>query len=190
MVAQALVEEIEKIDADTVHKYQGRQRDVMIMTTVLDETWSGRNGLRFVDEPHLVNVAVSRAVKKFVRVTNHDLLSKNRRIRDLIDYIGYQDLDSGVSDSDVVSMFDLLYGECSERLRPLATRLRNELKYRSEDIVWTVLHDVLGESQYRHLTVSPQVLVWNLLTDVERLVRSWRSTLPTERWSTSSSATG
>ncbi|HET6299448.1 MAG TPA: AAA domain-containing protein [Kribbella sp.] len=168
-VTHAFVEEIEKIDADTVHKYQGRQKDVMVMTTVLDETWRGQTGLQFVDDPHLINVAVSRAAKKFILVTNHDLLSKSRHIRDLIDYIGYQDLGGGVSDSEVVSIFDLLYRRYSERLGSLAARLRNELKYRSEDIAWTVLHDVLGESPYRHLAVSSQVLVRNLLADVERL---------------------
>lgn len=168
-VSEAFIAEIEKIDADTVHRFQGRQKDVMIMTTVLDETWRGQTGLRFVDDPQLINVAVSRAVKRFILVTNHDQLSKSRYIRDLIDYIGYQDFDSGVVDSQVVSMFDLLYREYSERLKPLAARLRNELKYRSEDIAWTVLHDVLAEEQYRHLTVTPQVLVRNLLADVERL---------------------
>ena len=165
-VTQAFVEEIE---ADTVHKYQGRQKDVMIMTTVLDETWPGQSGLPFADDPHLINVAVSRAAKKFILVTNHDLLSKSRRIRDLIDYIGYQDFDGGLVESEVVSMFDLLYRQYSERLRPLGARLRNELKYRSEDIAWTVLHDVLSESPYEHLTVSSQVLVRNLLADLERL---------------------
>ncbi|WP_328993400.1 AAA domain-containing protein [Kribbella sp. NBC_01245] len=168
-VSQAFITEIDKIDANTVHKYQGRQKDVVIMTTVLDETWPGQTGLKFVDDPQLINVAVSRAVKKFILVTNHDKLSKSRYIRDLIDYIGYHDVDGGVLDSQVVSMFDLLYREYSERLKPLAARLRNELKYRSEDIAWTVLHDILAEEQYQHLTVSSQVLVRNLLADVERL---------------------
>jgi len=168
-VAQTFIDQIEKIDVDTVHKYQGRQKDIMIMTTVLDETWRGQSGLGFVDDPKMINVAVSRAVKKFILVTNYDLLSKSRYIRDLIDYIGYQRLDSGVFDSAVVSVFDLLYREYNKRLRPLAARLRNELKYKSEDIVWTVLHDILTDEKYQHLTASSQVLVRNLLADVEDL---------------------
>jgi hypothetical protein len=159
---------VDPIEADTVHRYQGRQKDVMIMSTVLDETRSGHIGVKFVDDPHLVNVAVSRAVRKFVMVTNHDLLPRSRHIRDLIGYIDYQALDAGVVDSDIVSVFDLLYRDYNERLRAFAGRLRNEQRYRSEDIVWTLLHEILAEPQYQHLTVAAQVLVQNLLTGVPR----------------------
>jgi hypothetical protein len=41
-----------------------------MVPTVLDETWRGRTGTSFVDDPHLVNVAVSRAAKRFLLVTN------------------------------------------------------------------------------------------------------------------------
>ncbi|MGL5864510.1 MAG: AAA domain-containing protein [Dermatophilaceae bacterium] len=165
----AFVDAVEKIDADTVHKFQGRQKRVMVMTTVLSETWRGRTGLRFVDDPQLINVAVSRAAAKFVLVTNHELLPTSRYLRDLIDYISYQSLDSDVTRSRVISVFDLLYREYSARLRPLAERLRNDLAYRSENIIWTVLNDVLVEPKYEHLTVTPQVLLRNLLPDAHRL---------------------
>ncbi|MGH3585211.1 MAG: AAA domain-containing protein, partial [Pseudonocardia sp.] len=161
-VTDALIDEI---DADTVHRFQGRQKEVVVLTTVLDETWRGRTGLRFVDDPHLINVAVSRAVRTFILVTNNDMLPTSRHIRDLIGYIRYHTPDDDVVDSAVISMFDLLYREYSQRLRPLAARLRNEMAYRSEDIAWTALHDILAEDRYTHLTVSPQVLVANLLRD-------------------------
>ncbi|WP_432889257.1 AAA domain-containing protein [Kribbella sp. CA-245084] len=161
-VVEQFVDAIEKLEADTVHRYQGRQKDTMIMTTVLDETWRGQTGLAFVDDPQLVNVAMSRAVRKFILVTNHSLLSKSRYIRDLIGYIDYQALDAGVVDSSIVSVFDLLYRDYNERLRALAGRLRNEQKHRSEDIIWTLLHDILADAKYRHLTVRAQILLRNL----------------------------
>ncbi len=43
------------------------------------------------------------------------------------------------------------------------------MRYRSEDIIWTALHDILTEQQYAHLTVSHHVLMRNLLPDVSRL---------------------
>jgi hypothetical protein len=165
-VADAVIDQIE---SDTVHKFQGRQKKVVILTTVLDEGWRGRTGLRFVDDPQKINVAVSRAVKQFILVTNHDMLPKSRYIRDLIGYIRYHNLDEEVVDSAVVSMFDLLYREYNQRLKPLAARLKNEMKYKSEDIIWTALHDILAEDRYAHLTVSYQVLVRNLLVDLSRL---------------------
>lgn len=42
------------IESDTVHKYQGREKDLMILSTVLDGSWQGQRGLEFVDDPHMV----------------------------------------------------------------------------------------------------------------------------------------
>jgi very-short-patch-repair endonuclease len=107
--------------------------------------------------------------------TNSDMLPTSRHIRDLVGYIRYQNPDEDVTDSTVVSVFDLLYREYSPRLRPLAARLRHELKYQSEDIIWTVLHDIIGEERYAHLTVSFQVLLRNLLPGLCRLTSDQRS---------------
>jgi hypothetical protein len=160
---------IDQIESDTVHKFQGRQKQVVILTTVLDEGWRGRTGLTFVDDPRKINVAVSRAVRRFILVTNHAMLPTSRHIRDLIGYIRYLNSDEEVVDSAVISMFDLLYRDYNDRLRPLAARLKNEMTYRSEDIIWTALHDILAEHDYAHLTVGYQVLVRNLLVDLSRL---------------------
>lgn len=165
----AQISELDGIEADTVHKYQGRQKPVMILTTVLDETWRGRTGLSFVDNPNLINVAVSRAIKRFILVTNNALMPTSRHISDLVGYIGYHNPGEEVSDSAVVSIFDLLYDAYSERLQKLAGRLRKEMKYRSEDIAWTVLREILAEERYAHLTVKAQILVRNLLPDLSRL---------------------
>ena len=161
--------------ADTVHKFQGRQKQVVILTTVLDQTWRGQTGLTFVDDPQLINVAVSRAIRRFILVTNYDMLPKSRHIRDLVGYIRYHNPGDEVVDSAVVSVFDLLYRAYSQRLRPLAARLRRELTYPSEDIIWTVLHDMLAEQEYAHLTVTPQVLLRNLCPDLGRLTLEQRA---------------
>lgn len=47
------------IDIKTVHKFQGREKDAIIMTTVDDII------TEFTDDPNLLNVAVSRAKKNF-----------------------------------------------------------------------------------------------------------------------------
>jgi AAA domain/Protein of unknown function (DUF2726) len=165
----AQVERFEEIQADTVHRFQGRQRVAMIMTTVLDETWRGRTGLRFADDPHLVNVAVSRAIRRFVLVTNNDMMPTSRHFRDLVDYIRYQTPGKEVAESAVISVFDLLYRDYSARLQPLAARVKDETRYRSEDIVWTVVHDILTEERYAHLFCVRQVLLRNLLPGLDGL---------------------
>jgi superfamily I DNA and/or RNA helicase len=50
--------EIDGLEIDTVHKYQGREKDVIIITTVVDKE------NEFADDPNLLNVAISRAKKQ------------------------------------------------------------------------------------------------------------------------------
>lgn len=53
----------------TVHKFQGRECDEIVFSTVLDHKYSSQRNADFVDDPHLVNVAVSRAKNCFTLVT-------------------------------------------------------------------------------------------------------------------------
>ncbi|MEO8222186.1 MAG: AAA domain-containing protein, partial [Specibacter sp.] len=167
--AGKFTDQLTGIQARTVHKFQGREKEVVIMSTVLNENVKGRNGLDFVDDPHLVNVAVSRAQKQFVLVTNNGMLPKSRNLRDLIDYIQYHDPGQEVFESTIVSVFDLLYKDYSPRLRPLAGRLRQRTGFASENIVWTVLNEILAEAPYGDFTVTDQVVLRNLLPDLTRL---------------------
>jgi very-short-patch-repair endonuclease len=57
----------------------------------------------------------------------------------------------------------------AQRLRPLAARLKNEMAYKSEDIIWTLLHDILAEEQYTDLVAGHQVLLRNLLPGIDGL---------------------
>lgn len=160
---------LDQVDADTVHKFQGRQKKVVVLSTVLSENKAGRGGLKFVDDPQLINVAVSRAIDRFILVTNHDMMPASRHIRDLVGHIRYHDIDGQPVDSTIVSIFDLLYRDYSQRLRSLAARLRQDSRYPSENIAWTVLDDILAEDPYAHLTVTNQVLLDQLLPPVRRL---------------------
>ena len=75
--------EITDIDAATVHKFQGKEKDNIIISTVDDEISD------FADDPYLINVAVSRAKKKLMLVVTGNEQSKEHNITDLIDYIQY-----------------------------------------------------------------------------------------------------
>lgn len=166
-VADALLNVIE---ADTVHKFQGREKEIMIMSTVLDESRQGNFGIGFVDNPQLVNVAVSRAVRRFILVTNHDMLPSSRHIRDLVHFIQYRNPDDGVVDSKVVSVFDLLYREYSAALEPLASRLGKTSAFASENIIWTLLQEMLAKEDYfSDLAVAQQILLRNMLSDISTL---------------------
>ena len=60
-----------KIEIDTVHKFQGREKDTIIFSTVVNDINS------FVDDANLINVAVSRGVKEFIVVTSNKLFKRH-----------------------------------------------------------------------------------------------------------------
>ncbi|MCD8176241.1 MAG: AAA domain-containing protein [Tannerellaceae bacterium] len=94
-------------EADTVHKFQGREKDVIIFNTV-------RNKIEtFIDNPNLINVAVSRAVKEFIVVKPESMeLPHGTNIGDMIRYICYTtDPRETVIKGSIRSVFDLLYKE-------------------------------------------------------------------------------
>nr|WP_232541710.1 AAA domain-containing protein [Nocardia bovistercoris] len=165
---------IASIESDTVHSFQGREKEAIVMTTVLDETRSGRRGLEFADRPELVNVAVSRAMKRFVLVTNYDMLPTSRNLRDLIGYIRYQNPNKEIFDSSVVSVFDLFYRDYSARLLPIASRIREESPHQTENIMRAVLEEVLEDDRFQGIRFAEQVILKNLLPDTERLTTEQR----------------
>lgn len=75
--------DIRKTDVATVHKFQGREKEAIILTTVDDEIGA------FVDDPNLLNVAVSRAKKKLALVVSGNEIADGSNIKDLISYIEY-----------------------------------------------------------------------------------------------------
>lgn len=158
------------MECDTVHKYQGREKKLMIMSTVLDNTFPGKKGLAFVDDPCKINVAVSRAQDQFVLVTDHSFFEKaGKEVSDLIRYIEYHTLDEHLIESEVVSVFDLLYKEYSCKLIAFKKRLPNISKYQSENIMWQLLDDIISEDQYNCFEFTMQVLLRNLLKNDDKL---------------------
>ncbi|MCI8610636.1 MAG: AAA family ATPase [Clostridiales bacterium] len=159
------------IESDTVHKYQGREKDVMILSTVLDSSWQGQRSLNFVDDPHMVNVAVSRAIKQFVLVTDHDLFyKKGKDIGDLIRYMQYSTLDENVIESRVVSIFDLLYKQYSRKLLPLKAKMDSEACYQSEEALRVLLEEILIQPEYKRFSYTRGVLLRNLINSVDLLM--------------------
>ncbi len=166
--AESLLDE--EIQCDTVHKYQGREKDIMIMSTVLDETYAGIKRLEFVDDSQMVNVAVSRAVKQFILVTNHDLFSiRGKNLSALLRYIQYSTLDENVVESQVVSVFDLLYKKYSSKLSRYKKKMNTNARWRSEEVLRVLLEDILSQSEYSMYTYAQGVLLKNLINDDSQL---------------------
>lgn len=93
--------QIPSIEAATVHKYQGREKDTIIMSTTDDVI------TEFSDNANLLNVAVSRAKNKFCLVVSGNPQQLRGNIHDLINYIKYRQ--GVVIKSKLHSIFDYLF---------------------------------------------------------------------------------
>lgn len=137
---------------DTVHKFQGRECDVILFSSVLDKKGASSKLMKFVDEPHLINVAVSRAIEKFILVSNVDVFVKaNKELGDLIRYMQYYQEDTLLCESRVRSIFDLLYSDYYDKLKEMQKRKKwKRSKYTSENLLYSLLDDMLDFSKYKY----------------------------------------
>ena len=94
----AIRSQIPGIDAATVHKYQGREKDNIIISTVDNEITS------FADDANMLNVAISRAKKKLAIVISGNEQPENSNLVALLKYIQYNNFT--IEDSKVNSIFD------------------------------------------------------------------------------------
>lgn len=149
----------EEFARNTIHKFQGRECREIIFSTVLDKKAKDKLSVEFVDNPHLVNVAVSRAINKFTLVTGDDVFTKNNKsLAALIRYIKYYAANEQIYSSPVISAFDLLYEEYDRSLEKLNTRLDPMNKQvKSEKIFALVLEDVLMKEPFNSLKYHMQI---------------------------------
>jgi len=136
------------MEIDTVHKYQGREKDIMILSTVVNDM----NQYDFADDPNLINVAVSRAVDKLIIVTadgsEHWM---NTNVGDLIGYVKYHNHE--VIASEIYSVFDYLYSCYADKLKELMQKINQVSEHTSENLMNMVIENVLSEEAFRHLDV-------------------------------------
>ena len=154
-----LNKQVESYYSATVHKFQGREKDVMIVSTVDDEISD------FVDDPSLVNVAVSRAVKRLILVVTGNEQTKRGNITDLVEYIQYNNFD--VRESKIRSVFDYLYTQYSNELKEKLKDSRNDIEHNSEKLLDLLLTDILSREEFQSYTYKHQYSLRDLIPDSE-----------------------
>lgn len=160
----------EDIESDTIHKFQGREKKLMILSTVLDSSYQGKRGIDFVDESCMINVAVSRAIEQFVIVTDKRLFNEEGNdIKALLKYIKYNELHSEIIESQIVSVFDLLYKEYSKKLEKLNNSLLSRSKFKSENIMDTILNNEFKKEDYKDYKYEREILLRNMFNNVDNL---------------------
>ena len=144
----------ENIQIDTVHKYQGREKDAIIITTVNNKI------SEFIDDPKMLNVAITRS-KRFLRlIVSRDICEKDSNINDLVKYIKYNNFE--VIESNVKSIFDLLYKENRlARLQYLKNKKRISL-FDSENIAYNEIENIL-KNNYNNLGIITHIPLFRIL---------------------------
>lgn len=132
LLQQQLTNEIE---IDTIHKFQGREKNTIIFNTV-------RNQLNdFIDNPCLINVAVSRAINKLVIVKSCSMkMPHGSNIGDLVRYICYMtNPDETIIHSNIRSVFDILYKEYWKEKQSYLNKISNRDGSIAENIIYDLL---------------------------------------------------
>ena len=151
-----------QIDVATVHKFQGREKDAIVMSTV-DDTVTA-----FSDDPNLLNVAISRAKQKFILVVSGNEQPKDCNIADLLAYIEYNNCT--ITDSNIHSIFDLLYEQYTEARLAYLKEHKRISEYDSENLTYAMLEQIIEENMnFCHLGIVCHQPLRQLLRDVSLL---------------------
>ncbi len=160
---QLLRQQVQEPDIDiaTVHKFQGREKDIIILSTV-DDTVT-----EFSDDPNLLNVAVSRAKKKLIVVASERKQAEGSNMGDLIGYICYNNCD--IRHSEISSVFDYLYEAYTAKRLEFLSKHEKVSEYDSENLMYALIQEELNSQNDAALGVVCHTPLDVLLRDLSRL---------------------
>ena len=160
--------------AETAHKFQGRGAGTVILSTVLNA--GERSAAReFYDADSMTNVIVSRAKDRFIVVTAHGGVRFSRNISALLEYIEMYD-PSSVIQSDIVSIFDVLYSAYSESLeRYSRAKWADRRRSPAENVAEQCLREILAEPAYSRFGYQIEVFLKDALPNTRRLSEEQRA---------------
>lgn len=149
------------IKADTVDKFQGRENEVIILSTVDNEISD------FTDNPNRLNVAVSRAVEQLILVVNGNAIENDNNISDLIKYIEYNNF--SIVQSELNSIFDLLYKGYEEERAKIIRKSGKVSEFDSENLMFSLIKQVLADEKFLKYDVLLHFPIRQLIKDFSKL---------------------
>lgn len=159
--AMAINAALGKDIASTVHKFQGRECDTIIMSMVDNAPTA------FSDDANMMNVAISRAKKRLYVVTTGNDVPPDTNLGQLIDYVSYNNYE--VSTGNIRSVFDILYGQyTAERLAYQSSHPAIS-EHMSENLVYNLLGVAISELKLTSVGVLCHYPLSLLIADDNRL---------------------
>lgn len=154
------------VKADTVDKFQGQEKDTIIISTVDNEITD------FADNVNRLNVAVSRAINQLIVVVDARATKVDSNIGDLIKYIEYNNFN--IFDSEIYSVFDYLYKSYAEKRSKFLKNRKRISEYDSENLMYAVIMDVINEKQFSRFDVAIRVPLRMIIRDTNKLSETER----------------
>ena len=158
---------------DTIHKFQGKEKDYIILSTVANKIkfYDDEEKIDFLNNPNLINVAISRAKKRLYILASEEVLNQEGSIlRDLAKYYEYYCSETKKVKTKVYSVFDLMYEDYAPILEKTKKELLNISQYPSENIIATVINGICKSGECGALAFKfnyplKYVIKLNTLTD-------------------------
>lgn len=148
--------------AGTIHKYQGREEEAIIMSVVDNQI------TEFADDAKMLNVAVSRAQKRFCLVVTGNEQERHGNIMDLLDYIAYNNCT--VTESKLASIFDYLYEQYAEQRMAFLESHPQISEYASENLTYALIGEVLAsDAAYDCLKVLCHIPLRQVVKDTSMM---------------------
>lgn len=153
-----------EIEIDTIHKFQGREKDIIIFNTV-------RNNINvFLDDPRLINVAVSRAVKRFILVKPKSMsIPYGSNIGDLVRYIIYHSPKDAIIQSKIRSIFDILYKEYWKEKRLYQKKIEKREGSIAENITYDAILEIKNIPDFLSIETTREYLLADLIKHSDEL---------------------
>lgn len=164
------------LEADTIHKFQGRQKDEVYLSFVANSLEVKPDEIEnrlydFITDEKLLNVAISRGKNKVTLVLSDKIYhSKNNIIHDFIHYTEHLYGQGITKTSSITSVFDYLYHEHNELLKK---RYLNKPKEHKTELLFSDLVEDTLKSYNKigytmHVRLSKIVSKIDMLNDEEK----------------------
>ncbi len=149
------------IKADTVDKFQGRENEVIILSTVDNDISD------FTDNSNRLNVAVSRAIEQLILVVNGNENQKDSNISDLIQYIEYNNF--SIIQSELNSIFDLLYKGYEKERAKIILKSGKVSGFDSENLMFGLIKEIISDEKFLKYDVLLHFPIRYLIKDFSKL---------------------
>lgn len=132
----------------TIHKFQGCEKDIIIISTVKNNINDQDD---FLNRPDLINVALTRAKKSLYLLVSSNIAENNNSIiNDFIDYQSLINSDFKEEYGKINSVFDMMYNDYNGIYNKIFKSLSNKYNFSSESIIGDILSKEIFNNDFSH----------------------------------------